>query len=132
MIRYIATLWLGMALASFIATLAKFKVESLSYAVALDVGRVTFNWFYVAEAVLLCLLFVAYLLQGRKLRVLLILIVLILVFALQVGILKPMLDLRVDAVLNGLVLVPSNIHRVYGGLELIKLAGLVFLSKGFD
>ena len=43
-----------------------------------------------------------------------------------------MLNLRVDAVLNGVALAPSNLHRVYGGLELIKLVVLVFLSKGFD
>jgi len=47
-----------------------------------------------------------------------------------------MISERVVAVLNGVDLAPSkihtNIHRVYGGLELTKIALLVGLSRAFN
>jgi len=134
MISYVSTLWIGLVLGSIIATVAKFRVESLNYAVALDVGRVTFNWIYVAEGILLGFLIIGYFLSGRKQVILsLAVIVLIVLVVVQIGVLKPILDERVLAVLNGVELAASNVHRVYGGLELTKVLLLVFLSiRSFD
>lgn len=122
----IAWLWAGLLLGvSFIATPAKFLAPSLSLAEALDVGRATFSvlkWVECAAAVALLL----GLLQQKRSWVLLGLVgPTMMILLVQYLVMLPILDARVERILQGTVLPPSTLHWVYTGIELAKIALLV-------
>ena len=121
--------WVGMILGvSFLATSAKFLAPSLSLAVALDVGRHTFEIFLgfeVAWALLIAALLVLlrpgwlfYLLAGISVAIV----------ALDILWLRPVLDARVQIILDGGSLQPAQLHSLYIVLELVKVFALIALG----
>lgn len=131
---FITSFWLGLNVGvAFLATLAKFKAPSISRATALDVGRVTFRWLHYVELALFISLgvYLALVLQMQHLFIWLLIIGLGAVLAIQMLLLKPQLDKRVERVLRGQTLDPSNTHIIYGIFELSLLGLLGIISYLF-
>lgn len=124
-----ALVWLGLLLGvSFLATPAKFLAPSLSLAVALDVGRQTFLVFNRTEWLLVVVLAVVWAVTSRARGVgVLVAIVLVIVLAETLWLL-PVLDLRVQVILNGEVPSPSSHHTWYIALETGKAIALLLIG----
>lgn len=128
----LAVLWAGLLLGvSFLATPVKFLAPSLTLPVALDVGRQTFmvfNWVEIALTVLLIALVVTT--PQRWIRAMAVTIALIV--AMQTLWLLPVLDARVQVILDGSIPPPSALHMIYIAADILKLVllgiigGLVF------
>jgi len=126
MFQFVVWGWAGLLIGvSFIATPAKFLAPSVSLQQALDVGRSTFFVLKWVECVL-ALILVGLLLSGvhslhsRALCAL----VFVLLAAQYIGLL-PVLDARVELILQGEVIGKSGLHYLYIGLELLKIGCLV-------
>ena len=131
MIRLVAYVWLGMVLGvSFLATPIKFRAESLTLPVALDVGRTTFHAFGKVEWVL-SLVLVALAVGARAdlqpVDWFLVALVLVVVVG-QALWLIPQLDLRVAAIIAGDTPPPSHLHTVYAGAEFAKAGALLLVG----
>ena len=115
-------IWIGMLLGvSFLATPVKFLAPSLTLPVALDVGRQTFGIFSIVEVIAsLTVLSVAVLSEGRRRNVVLAVLVGSLVAA-QFAWLLPVLDARVEIILQGGTPEDSNLHNVYIAIDSAKL-----------
>ncbi|MGM0631755.1 MAG: DUF4149 domain-containing protein [Pseudomonadota bacterium] len=124
----LATLYIGLLLGvSFLATPVKFLAPSLTLPVALDVGRQTFMVFNIMELVCaLTLLVLAFLARDRRSRVL-VGGVLLLVFIQTVWLL-PVLDARVEIILQGDAPPPSQLHTLYIAMDVLKLGLLVAVA----
>jgi hypothetical protein len=116
---------------SFLATPIKFRAESLTLPVALDVGRTTFHAFGKVEWVL-SLVLVALAVRSRTelqpVDWFLIALVLIIVVG-QALWLIPRLDLRVAAIIAGETPPPSHLHTVYAGAEFAKAMVLLLIGS---
>lgn len=106
---------------SFLATPVKFLAPSLTLPVALDVGRQTFGIFSIVEVVAsLTVLTVAVLSGGRRRNVVLAVLVGSLVAA-QFAWLLPVLDARVEIILQGGTPENSHLHNLYIAIDFAKL-----------
>jgi hypothetical protein len=126
----VALFWAGLVLGvSFIATPAKFLAASLSLATALDVGNHTFHVLTRVELgigiVLAVLGWWAH--RGRWWAGAVWLLPLIAVIV-QVVVLLPPLDARVQVIIAGGTPTNSDLHVVYIGLELAKFVLLLVLG----
>lgn len=127
MIRFVAFVWLGLVLGvSFVATPAKFRAQSLTLPVALDVGRATFHAFGIVEWVMAAVLAASAVWARTALRptdwaLMSLVAVIVLVQAVW---LIPHLDIRVAAVIAGDPLPRSHLHSLYVGVEVIKALAL--------
>jgi hypothetical protein len=128
LILVVATLWAGLLTGvSFIATPAKFMAPSLSLPVALDVGRQTFlvfNRFEIGIAVVLLALLTWHYRTWFGIGLGGVMLACVLVETIW---LLPLLDARVTIIIAGGVPPPSSLHRLYIGIESIKLLGLFIL-----
>lgn len=126
----VAILWAGMLLrVSFLATPVKFLAPSLTLPVALDVGRHTFGVFSVVEiAGALALLATAIAFRQQR-RILFFALLIGALVALQSFWLLPVLDARVELILQGGMPKDSELHRLYIAVDATKLAllGLIAL-----
>jgi uncharacterized membrane protein YvlD (DUF360 family) len=106
---------------SFLATPVKFLAPSLTLPAALDVGRQTFGIFSIVEVIVsLIVLTVAVLSGGRRRNVVLAVLVGSLVVA-QFAWLLPVLDARVETILQGGTPEDSNLHNLYIAIDSAKL-----------
>lgn len=117
----LATLYAGLLLGvSFLATPVKFLAPSLSLPVALDVGRQTFMVFNITELVLAASLLVCTALSGgRRLQV--VAGVVLLLVTIQTLWLLPVLDARVEVILQGGTPPASHLHSLYIAMDALKL-----------
>lgn len=123
----VSLLWLGLLLGvSFLATPVKFMAPSLSLSVALDVGRQTFTVFNMIEA-LLSVTLVSLALTSRHSRPMIVAVVMVVLVVLQRFWLLPVLDARVETILQGEQPPPSSLHEVYIAVDVVKL-GLLSLA----
>lgn len=125
-----ALLWLGLLLGvSFLATPVKFMADSLSMSVALDVGRHTFAVFSYVEIAVAIIMFasVAAVRAGRA--VILAAAALGVLVALQALWLLPVMDARVDIIIQGGTPESARLHEIYIAFELLKAGVLVFLAR---
>lgn len=126
----ITILWIGFVVAiSFLETPLRFRAESISLPIALQIGKLVFhalNWVEWLFAVLTGLS-LWYGPVSRKSRWLGLWIVLILV--LQTALLFGVLDPRTNAQIAGQEIGPSAAHSAYVGLEICKLILLALLAK---
>ena len=119
-------LWAGLSAGvAFLATPVKFMAPSLSLPVALDVGRHTFRVYNEVELALLGVLVVLSAWSKTRRSRYLALAVPGAVAAAQALWLIPALDARVSAILAGGQPPPSNLHALYIGAEMLKLAWLL-------
>jgi hypothetical protein len=125
----VALVWIGLlAGVSFLATPAKFLAPSLSLPVALDVGRQTYGIFSAVEiGAALALLAAAATSRGTWCVRSMTLIVAGLV-AMQSLWLLPLLDARVEVVLQGGVLEATALHELYIAVDLAKLVLLALVA----
>lgn len=124
----LATLYLGLLLGvSFLATPVKFLAPSLTLPVALDVGRQTFMVFNMTELVCALGLSALALLAAARRPQVLAGSVLLLVFIQTVWLL-PVLDARVEIILQGDMPPPSQLHNLYIAMDVVKLALLVAVA----
>ncbi len=121
-------LWIGIIIGvSFIATPAKFLAPSLSLAEALDVGRATFSVFRWIEFGLFFMLIFTIAISNIKLPNTLWPVLFFLTLALLINYawLQPLLDSRVQLIIDGHAIPASNMHKLYIFVEFIKLTMLV-------
>jgi hypothetical protein len=118
--------WAGMVLGiSFLETPVKFTAPSVTLLIGLDVGRHVFgmmNKVEIAAALLACILIV---LARAERAVWLPLATSVIIVALQTVWLLPILDARVEILLNGRTPADASYHIIYIGLELLKVIGLI-------
>ena len=119
-------LWAGMVLGiPFLETPVKFAAPSVTLAIGLDVGRHVFGMLNKVEigfALLACVL----LLASRMPRLALVsLCAAMAIVALQSLWLLPILDARVQLILDGKTPPPAPYHWFYVALELAKVAALL-------
>lgn len=125
-----AALWLGGIIGvSFIATPVKFQAASLDLPTALDVGRVTFGLFNKVEWGCWLLLAIAVGLERRgwlwvSLGALGVMLVA------QTFWLLPVLDVRVERIIDGQPAEPTYHHLAYVALEAAKALVLALVAAG--
>lgn len=129
-IATISIFWAGMVAAiSFLESWVKFRTPTLQKAVGLDVGRTVFGFFNkIQMALLIAILVLAFNVVNINSILFSILLVLTAIVFLQNIWLFPKLAKRVDYVIKGEPLPPSKVHTVYGLLEIIKLAILLWIG----
>jgi hypothetical protein len=116
-----ALIWLGLLLGvSFLATPVKFLAPSLSLPVALDVGRYTFMAFSRIEMIAAAVLLGCAVLGARNKLIRTAALLTAAVVALQVLWLLPLLDARVEVIIQGGTPLPSFLHDIYVGAEAMK------------
>jgi len=127
-ISLLAVLWAGLLLGvSFLATPVKFMAPSLTLPVALDVGRHTFMVFNWIEIVLAGV-FIALLAWAPQRWIRGAAVAVALVVALQTLWLLPVLDARVQVIMEGGTPPPSQLHTLYIAADTIKLLLLGVLA----
>lgn len=125
-----ALLWLGLLLGvSFLATPVKFMADSLSVPVALDVGRHTFGVFSYVEIALAIILFISLTAARAGRAVTVAAVTLGVLVALQALWMLPVMDARVDLIMQGGTPPAARLHEIYIAFELSKLGLLVFVAR---
>lgn len=111
---------------SFIATPAKFFSPGVAMSDLLLVGRTTFGVFVWVEAALVVIVAaLAYKSRAARLPV----AITAAIVAAQYLALRPILDARVTAIIEGAPPEPSGLHHIYGVLELAKLGTLLWIAR---
>lgn len=124
----IALFWAGIVMGvSFIATPVKFMAPSLSLPVALDVGRYTFRVLNLLESILALSIVIISFSINRRLLFIFALLISLTVFA-ETFFLLPQLDIRVQTIIDGGVVLDSQLHNLYILLEIFKLVMLIKLA----
>jgi hypothetical protein len=119
--------WFGMtAGVSLLATPLRFGAETITRAVALDVGRVVFNGLNKAEFVALIIVLVQLRVSGHTRALWIPVFALALILITQASWLLPELSSRTDIVIAGGEPPPSIAHAAYSALELLKLTLLAY------
>ena len=125
----LAWLWAGLVLGvSFVATPVKFLAPSISLADALAVGRVTFAALQWIECVAVVSLAVLVWITTPRRRALVLLAAIVAILLCQYAWMLPILDARVQTIIDGQHLPPSFLHWIYTALELVKVALLVVIG----
>ncbi|MGD9227255.1 MAG: hypothetical protein PVF26_12210, partial [Desulfobacterales bacterium] len=121
----ISLIWLGMILGiSFLETPVKFKAPSVTLEIGLDVGRQVFGVFNKVECVLALGMAILIVIIRQKDRLVILLGVVWSSLVLQTFWLLPILDDRVELILQGQTPAPSYLHTIYVGLEVLKAVAL--------
>ena len=125
----LAWLWAGLVLGvSFVATPVKFLAPSLSLADALAVGRVTFAALQWIECVAVVALAVLVWIATPRRRALVLLGVIVAILVCQYVWMLPILDVRVQAIIDGRHQPSSFLHWIYTAFEFVKVALLVVIG----
>jgi hypothetical protein len=121
--------WLGMVLAiSFLEAPLKFRAPGVTTVIGLGIGRLVFRALNAAEVVLLVVVVVGAVLGGVTAGPVVAIGVLAVVLLVQLVLVRPRLNRRSDRVLAGETVPRSQLHLVYVGLEVVKVAVLVVLG----
>jgi hypothetical protein len=122
-------LWAGMMLGiSFLESWVKFRAPGLTKPVALSVGRTVFKAFHYAQTYFLLLIICISLFAGINELKWGLTIALALIYSIQTWVVMPYLDRRVSLILAGKELKKSQMHTVYGLMEMAKLILLLWLA----
>ena len=126
---WISFLWFGMtAGVSMLATPLRFRAETITREVALDVGRVVFAGLNQSEFVALIILLIIVRTSPAAKKLWTFAFALALILLTQAVWLIPELSARTDMIIAGTEPPPSMAHGVYSSLELIKLGLLGWLG----
>jgi hypothetical protein len=121
----ISLIWLGMILGiSFLETPVKFKAPSVTLEIGLDIGRQVFGVFNKVECALALAMAILIVIIRQKDRLVIPLGVVWSSLALQTFWLLPILDDRVELILQGQTPAPSYLHTIYVVLEVLKAVAL--------
>lgn len=121
-------LWAGAILGISLESWAKFKAKTLTRLVALDVGRTVFNAFQKAQIVFLIAIFILGIFSKLILSNWLIVFFIAMLLSAQIIFLYPILNKRINLIIQGENVEKSSAHSLYGILEILKLSALIFLS----
>ncbi|WP_420791674.1 hypothetical protein [Actinomycetospora straminea] len=113
---------------SFLEAPLKFRAPGVTTVIGLGIGRLVFRALNVAELVLAVVVVVGVVLAGLPLGPAVAVGVLVVVLAVQLGVVRPGLNRRSDRVLAGEEVPRSRAHLVYIGLEVAKVVALVVLG----
>ena len=128
-VTLLAWLWAGLVIGvSFVATPVKFLAPSLSLTDALAVGRVTFEALKWIECVAVVALGTSIWIAAPRRRELALLGSVALILLCQYAWMLPILDARVQTIIDGQSLPPSSLHWIYTVLESMKVALLVVVG----
>lgn len=117
-------IWAGASLAAnMIAAPAKFQVADLTRPVALQVGRVQFQWVGYLEWVLAIVALLCFLTESG--RVQLFVLIAVAAFVIQRFVVMPQLSEVTNHVIAGHSPGGSHLHLVFIGLEVTKLLALL-------
>jgi len=130
----LSLLWAGMLLGiSFLETPVKFLAPTITTAVALDVGRTVFHYFFIVQAgIMLLLAFAVFFARPSKVVWMLAGIVAASLLVQNIWLL-PVLDARVTMVQSGIAIADlpkTSVHNFYAICEVLKLVGLFWLGIG--
>ncbi|CAG6391248.1 hypothetical protein NMG29_27700 [Streptomyces cocklensis] len=121
--------WLGMVVAiSFLETPLKFRAPGVTVPIGLGIGRLVFRALNRVEAVLAAVVLAAVLAGGASAGVLGLALAVVVLLAVQVGVVRRRLSRRSDRVLAGEQLPRSRGHLAYVAFEVAKVALLVALG----
>ena len=123
-------MWLGMVLAiSFIETPLKFRAPGVTLQLGLGIGRLVFRALNACELALGAVVIACFVISPPATGIAVAAAVAIVTLLAQVLAVRPRLTRRSDAVLAGGEGPRSHAHRVYVGLEIVKVIAL--LIAGF-
>jgi hypothetical protein len=126
---WVSFIWFGaVAGVSLLATPVKFTADTITRAVALDVGRVTFMAMNKVELIMLILLLALTRISGESRRLWAPVSVIALIILAQSIWLLPELAARTDLIIAGTEPGPSIAHAAFSVLELSKLALLAYVG----
>ncbi|MEW1658519.1 hypothetical protein [Streptomyces sp. NPDC093707] len=124
-----AFLWLGMVLGiSFLEARLKFRAPGVTVPIGLGIGRIVFRALNRAEIGLAAVVIVAVAVGHPTVAIGAAAAVTALILAVQLAVIRPMLNRRSDRVLAGETLPRSRTHLLYVGFELAKVAALLALG----
>jgi hypothetical protein len=121
----IALIWLGMVLGiSFLEAPVKFMAPSVTLEIGLDIGRYVFGAFNKVECALALAMAILLIIIRKKDRSMIPLGLAWLSLALQTAWLLPVLEARVEVIIQGQTPAPSILHTIYVVLEVLKAVAL--------
>ena len=121
----ISLIWLGMILGiSFLEAPVKFKAPSITFEIGIDIGRQVFGVFNKVECAIALAMAILIGIVRQKDRLLILMGVAWSSLALQTFWLLPMLNGRVELILQGQTPAPSYLHTLYIVLEILKAVAL--------
>lgn len=123
--------WLGMVLAiSFIETPLRFTSPGISVALGVGIGRRVFRALNIAEALFAALLVAQAVSSWRRDETVAIwiLVALCIVFLVQAGVLRPLMDRRVTGDTAAPTRPSTSLHPLYVALECVKVVLLLALA----
>lgn len=120
-------LWIGFVCAiSFMESWIKFRAPGITLPLGLEIGRLVFaalnrvEWVITIAIAAILLLSKTSVVQIRFA----VFLIPVLLLAIQTIWLLPALDERAQAIINNKVVQPSNLHFLFAGFEVIKVAAL--------
>lgn len=121
--------WLGMVLAiSFMEAPLKFRAPGITLALGLRLGRLVFAALNSAEIALAVMLAVAGVAAGVPRAGWFVFALVVALLAVQVLVLRPRLDRRINLILAGQSPRPSPLHLTYVAAEVLKVLALSVLG----
>ncbi|MGD9618912.1 MAG: hypothetical protein AB7G47_00580 [Mycolicibacterium sp.] len=121
--------WVGMVLAiSFVEAPLKFRAPGVTLPIGLGIGRLVFRALNTIETLLAVLIVAAALLGSLPPGANAAIAVAVVALLVQLGVVRPLLARRSDAVLADPEAAShkrSRVHLLYVGLELVKLVALI-------
>jgi len=111
----------------------KFQAPGVTLPVGLSIGKMIFNALNRVEWFLLIVYFVLFFgfIKNKTRAMNVVSWVLLGILIVQTFLLLPQLSERADIIINGEEVGKSLLHVYFGGLELIKVAGLLYLGYLF-
>ncbi len=128
MVLLILGIWTGMVLGiSFLEAPLKFQAPNITTILGLGIGKIVFTALNKVEMIFSVLLigWIAFQFKNLNTPLLIILISLIFLIAVQSFWLLPLLNVRVDNLLNGIDVAKSNHHFYYVAFEILKVGLLI-------
>lgn len=122
-------LWIGFVLAiSLLETPLRFRPESVTLPLALEIGRLVFHGLNYTEIGLAVLILVMQCCSSPSRRSKITFGIAVAILLVQTVLLFLVLDPRTETIIAGHDAPPSAMHTIYIGLELVKIIALVFLT----
>lgn len=121
----VSFVWTGMVLAiSFLETPLKFKAPGVTLTVGLGIGKVVFGALNRVEAVLALVLAAIVVLTMPSAAVIASAALAIVVYVLQVAVVRPRMRRRTNQALSGKRTKRSRLHLIFVGTEVLKVIAL--------
>jgi hypothetical protein len=127
----VSFLWLGLVLGiSFLEAPIKFRAPGVTIEIGVGIGRLVFRTLNVIEGVLAIVLIVAVAAQGAGMNAVALALAIALIVVLAAGalVLRPLMDRRVREGRTADRMPRHSMHYFYVGLEVIKVALLVWMG----